>query len=88
MRNLRSLMLADSEVAEFVVSEDSRVTKKPVKALGLPLGVNIGGLVRGKQGLLVNGNTQIQSGDCVLVFCHRHMLDKVEKYFKKSILPW
>ena len=88
VRNLRSLMLADSEVAEFVVSEDSRVTKKPVKALGLPPGVNIGGLVRGKQGLLVNGNTQIQSGDCVLVFCHRHMLDKVEKYFKKSILPW
>ncbi len=88
VRNMRSLMLADSEVAEFVAEEGSRVTKKPVKALGLPGGVAIGGLVRGKQGILVNGNTQIEAGDSVMVFCHRHTLDKVEKFFKKSILPW
>lgn len=88
VRTLRSLMLADSEVAEFVVSEDSRVTKKPVRMLGMPHGVAIGGLVRGGQGILVNGNTQIEAGDSVLVFCHRHMLDKVEKFFKKSILSW
>ncbi len=88
VRNLRSLMLADSEVAEFVATDDSRVTRKPVKQLGLPSGVAIGGIVRGKQGILVNGNTQILPGDSVLVFCHRHLLDKVEKYFKKTILPF
>ena len=88
VRNMRTLMLADSEVAEFVAAEGSRVTKNPVKALGLPSGIAIGGLVRGKQGLLVNGNTQIQAGDSVMVFCHRHLMDKAEKFFKKSILPW
>ena len=88
VRNLRTLMLADSEVAEFMAAEGSRVTKSPVKSLGLPRGVAIGGLVRGKQGILVNGNTQIEVGDSVFVFCHRHTLDKVEKYFKKGLLSW
>jgi len=88
VRNMRTLMLADSEVAEFVAAEGSRVTKSPVKSLGLPSGIAIGGLVRGKQGILVNGNTQIEAGDCVLVFCHRHTLEKAEKFFKKSLIPW
>ena len=88
VRNLRSLMLADSEVAEFVAAENSKVTRSIVRQLGLPSGVAIGGLVRGNQGILVNGNTQIQTGDSVIVFCHRHALDKVEKFFKRSILPF
>ena len=88
VRNLRTLMLADSEVAEFVAAEGSKVTRSVVKLLGLPSGVAIGGLVRGGKGILVNGNTQIQAGDSVMVFCHRHTLDKVEKYFKKSLIPW
>ena len=84
VRNMRSLMMVDSDVAEFVVAEDTRVTRKPVKALGLPFGVAIGGLVRNGEGMLVNGNTQIQAGDSVMVFCHTHQLSKVEKYFKKQ----
>lgn len=88
VRNMRTLMMADAEVAEFVAAEGSRITKSAVKALGLPSGVAIGGLVRGKQGILVNGNTQIKAGDCVMVFCQRHTMERAEKFFKKSILPW
>ncbi len=84
VRNLRSLMMVDSDVAEFVAVEGSKVTKRPVKELGLPIGVAIGGLVREGEGILVNGNTQIQPGDSVMVFCHKHQLGKVEKYFKKQ----
>jgi trk system potassium uptake protein TrkA len=84
VRNLRSLMMVESDVAEFVASEGSKVTKKPVKALGLPTGVAIGGLVRKGEGMLVNGNTQIEAGDSVMVFCHEHQLGKMEKYFKKQ----
>ena len=86
VRNIRSLMLVDSDVAEFVAAEGSRVTRKPVKDLGLPFGVTIGGLVRNERGQLVNGNTQIQAGDSVMVFCHEHKLSSVEKYFKKNAL--
>ena len=84
--NLRSLMLVDSEVAEFVAAEGSRVVKHMVKDLGLPFGVTIGGLVRGGQGLLVSGSSQIQPGDSVMVFCHEQKLNNIEKYFKKNTL--
>ena len=84
--NLRSLMLVDAEVAEFTASEGSRVTKKPVKELGMPFGVTIGGLVRNGQGMLVNGNSQIEAGDSVMVFCHEQKLNNIEKFFKKSTI--
>ena len=84
--NMRSLMLVDSDVAEFTAAENSPVTKKAVKDLGLPFGVAIGGLVRDGQGVLVNGNSRIQAGDSVMVFCHEHNLKKVEKFFKPKLL--
>ncbi|MBP5715125.1 MAG: Trk system potassium transporter TrkA [Prevotella sp.] len=84
--NLRSLMLVDSEVAEFTAAEGSKVTKKPVKDLGLPMGATIGGLVRNGIGMLVNGNSQIQAGDSVMVFCHEARLNNIEKFFKKNVL--
>ena len=84
--NLRSLMLVDSEVAEFVAAEDSRVTKKMVKDLRLPFGVTIGGMVRNGVGMLVNGNSQIQAGDSVMVFCHEQKLNNIEKFFKKNVI--
>ncbi len=84
--NLRSLTMADSDVAEFVAARGSHVTKKPVKELGLPVGMNIGGIVRNGKGMLVNGNTQIEAGDSVIVFCHENDLKKVESYFKPRSL--
>ena len=84
--NLRSLMLVDSEVAEFTATEGSRVTKKPVKDLGLPFGVTIGGLVRNGHGMLVNGNSRIEVGDSVMVFCHEQKLNNIEKFFKKNTI--
>ena len=84
--NLRSLMLVDSEVAEFVAAEGSLVTKRMVKDLGLPFGTTIGGLVRAGQGMLVSGSSQIQPGDSVMVFCHEQKLNNIEKFFKKTLL--
>lgn len=84
--NMRSLMLLDSDVAEFTAAQGSPVTKKPVKALGLPFGMTIGGLVRHGVGMLVNGNSQIEAGDTVMVFCHEHNMKKMEKYFKAGTL--
>lgn len=79
--NVSFLMNANADVAEFIAKEDSKVTKKPVKDLGLPVGVTIGGLVRGGEGILVSGNTHIEAGDSVMVFCHNVNMKKLEKYF-------
>ena len=84
--NLRSLMVVDAEVAEFTAAPDSRVTKRAVKDLGLPFGVTIGGLVRNGIGMLVNGNSRIEAGDAVMVFCHEAKLQTLDKYFKKNAI--
>ncbi len=82
--NVTFLMSANADVAEFVAKEDSKVTKMTVRNLRLPQDVTIGGLVRGDQGMLVNGNTQIEAGDHVVVFCHGVNMKTLEKYFNSQ----
>ncbi len=57
------------------------MTRKKVFELGLPRGTTIGGLVRGKTGMLVSGGTQIEAGDIVVVFCHDVNMKNIEKFF-------
>ena len=79
--NVTFLMSANADVAEFIPKEGSKITHKPVKDLGLPQGMTIGGLVRNDQGMLVSGNTMIQAGDSVVVFCHGQNIKKIERLF-------
>ena len=80
--NIRFLMSANADVAEFTAQQDSLVTKKKVFELKLPQGATIGGLVRNGDGQLVNGNTQIEPGDIVAVFSHGISMSKIEKFFQ------
>jgi trk system potassium uptake protein TrkA len=75
------LTSVNADVAEFIPKEGSKVTQKPVKDLGLPKGMTIGGLVRNGEGMLVSGMTQIKAGDSVMVFCHNMNMKKIEKMF-------
>ena len=79
--NVKCLTIANADVAEFVVKPMAKVTRKPVKDLGLPAGVTIGGLVRNGTGMLVSGMTQIQEGDSVVVFCRSMLIKKLDKFF-------
>lgn len=79
--NVTFIMAANADVAEFIPKEGSVVTLKPVKDLGLPRGMTIGGLVRDGVGMLVSGNTRIEAGDSVVVFCHNLNMKKLEKLF-------
>ena len=82
VNNIRFLMSANADVAEFTAQQGSKVTRKKVFELGLPQGATIGGLVRHGEGFLVSGNTQIEAGDSVVVFCHSVNMAKIEKFFK------
>lgn len=75
------LSLADAEVAELEVKDGAKVTKAPVKDLRLSRDMTIGGLVRDGRGILVSGNTVIQPGDRVVVFCTSGVIHKIEKLF-------
>ena len=79
--NVKCLTFANADVAEFKVKEGSRITQKPIKDMGLPKGITIGGLIRNGEGMLVTGNTMIQPGDHVVVFCLEKMIKKAEKFF-------
>lgn len=81
VHNVRFLMTANADVAEFIPEEGSKVTQKPVYELNLPKGMTIGGLVRNGKGILVSGHTQINAGDSVMVFCHNVNMKKIEKLF-------
>lgn len=81
VRNTRFLMTANADVAEFTAQQGSKITKKRVFEAGLPHGTTIGGLVRNGEGYLVSGNSQIEAGDIVVVFCHNINMSKIEKFF-------
>ena len=81
VRNTRFLMTANADVAEFTAMQGSKITRKKVFELGLPHGATIGGLVRNGEGHLVSGNSQIEAGDIVVVFCHNVNMNKLEKFF-------
>lgn len=79
--NSKFLVLADAEVAEMLVHPDSKITRKAVKDLRLPHGMTLAALARGNECTLITGNTQIEAGDFVVVFCLSGMFHKVEKWF-------
>lgn len=79
--NSRFLTLADADVAEIMVHEGARITKKPVSQLKLPFGMTLAALIRDDKVSLVGGDTQIRAGDYVVVFSLQGTLDKIEKWF-------
>ena len=82
MMNVKFMMTSNADVAEFTASFESKITRKPVKDLGLPHGMTIGGLMRAGRGMLVSGMTQIQPGDSVMIFSHNVNIRKIEQLFK------
>ena len=79
--NVKSLVVANADVAEFNVKEGSKITRKPIKDLKLPQSSTLGGLVRNGQGYLINGNTIIQPGDRVVAFCIGNDLRNLSSFF-------
>lgn len=79
--NVKCLTFANADVAEFTVKQGARITRSPIKDMGLPKGATIGGLIRNGEGILVTGNTLIQENDHVVVFCLGMMIKKLERFF-------
>lgn len=79
--NSKCLSLANAEVAEIQVHKGARITKGPIRKLHLPQGMTLGAYSRDGQCRLVDGGTEIQSGDKVVVFCLTGSLTKIEKWF-------
>lgn len=78
---VKSLTFANADVAELVARPGSKVTKKPVKDLNLPKDLTLGGNIREGKAYMIDGESTIQAGDHVVVFCLDTAMRKIEDYF-------
>lgn len=79
--NSKVMALADAEVAELEVKPGAKITRAAVKDLKLSHDLTIAGLIRNGEGRLVDGNTRIEDGDRVVVFCLNGAIHKFECLF-------
>ena len=78
---LANLHNVDAEVLEFMVKENSPVTKKLIKDLKFTTKGVFAGVIRDGIALMTFGDFQILAGDKAVVFCLPEAIHKVEKLF-------
>ncbi len=78
----KCLTASDAEVFEFIAKEGAKITQSIIKDLDFPEEAKIGGIIRGNNGYVANGLTQIHEGDRVVVFTLPAGIKKIEKFFK------
>jgi trk system potassium uptake protein TrkA len=81
VKAIKVLSGVDADVLELEVHENSEVTRSPIFKLKFPEGALIGGIVRGEEAFIADGNFQIENGDKVVVFCLPSSIKKVTKMF-------
>jgi trk system potassium uptake protein TrkA len=79
---VKCLTASDAEVFEFIAKANTKITQKPVRELGFPEEAKIGGIIRGNDGYIANGDTRIMEGDKVVVFTLPSGIKKLEKFFQ------
>ena len=77
----KCLALADAEVAELEARPGSKIIGKPVRSISIPSSITLAAMVSKGEGRLITGDTVIEAGDHVVVFCLTGSLHKAEKLF-------
>jgi trk system potassium uptake protein TrkA len=78
---VKCMTFANAEVAELVARPKSKITRKPVRELNLPKDMTLGGKISNGKAEIIDGETTIQPGDHVVVFCLDTAMRKIEDYF-------
>jgi trk system potassium uptake protein TrkA len=78
---IKYLTGSEAEVLEFIAKPNSLATKAPIRSLGLPDDVIIGGIVRSDRVEIAVGATEIQAFDRVVVFALPSTVEKVCELF-------
>lgn len=82
VRFIKYMSGTNAEVIEFIVSQNSKITKAPLKDLDFPRNAIIGGIIRGNDAIIAVGDTHIQPYDRVAVFTLPEAVKEVDKFFK------
>lgn len=81
VRTVKVLNGSEAEVLEYIVNPNSAVTKAPIKELDFPKDAVIGGVIRGSETIVADGNTQIHPYDRVSVFALPTAIRQVDNLF-------
>lgn len=78
---IKYLTGSDAEVMEFIAKPNSPATRGPIRTLGLPEDVIVGGIVRGDRVEIAVGGTEIRAFDRVVVFALPSAVKRVCEFF-------
>ena len=76
---------AEAEVIEVQVLGTSAITGKTVRNSDLPEGCLIGLMRKGEKILVPRGDTRIEEGDVLTLFCMREQVNEVERLFQVGL---
>jgi trk system potassium uptake protein TrkA len=82
--SVKCLTDSDAEVMEFVAKPESKITSGKLKEVCFPVDAVIGGIVRGKNTIIPDEDSEIRPFDRVVVFAMPSAINKVGKFFTSS----
>jgi len=85
IRSVQSLQNGVAEVIEAEALQTSPLVGRPLRDLDLPDGVRIGAVYRKRAVIVPRGDTQIQSGDRIIIFALAERVRLVEQMFRVSL---
>ncbi len=77
--SVRTLTGEQGEIIEAEALETSEIVGKQLKKNFLPQGSLVNGIIRNDQVNIPSGESIIETGDRVIIFAQRHVVDKIEK---------
>lgn len=80
--SMATLPGVDAQVIEYIASEKSKITRKPLRQFSFPQHAILGAILHEDRAVIPRGDTQIAPGDRVVVFSLPRALDDVERFFK------
>ena len=87
IHSVTKLMDCDAEALEFIPEPGSPVTKALVKKINFPKDSIVGAVSRKDEVILVNGETKIEAGERVIIFCRESAVKKLQSLFiQKKII--
>lgn len=81
VRSIKVLNGTDAEVLEFIVNTNSKITSGKLRDLQFPEDAIIGGVIRGSQTFIADGESEIKPYDQVVVFALPSAVSLVDKFF-------
>lgn len=82
--SISMLLGGQAEVLEIIAPNNSKVVGVPLADLGLPKGIIIGAVVNNGKVIIPNGNTIINPGNRMVVFCLQSEVSSLDKFFYRT----